>query len=48
MNHYRPGEEMQVDFAGDVYYILDPITEKAVEVYMLCAIMPYSGFGFGY
>ncbi len=48
MNPYRPGEEMQVDFAGDVFHILDPVTEETREVYMLCAMMPYSGFGFGY
>ena len=43
---YQPGEEVQIDFAGDPLYIKDPQSGESKEVVVLVCIMPYSMFGY--
>lgn len=45
-NTYIPGEEIQIDFAGDVLWLTDPKTGKLTKVVVLVCILPYSGLGF--
>ena len=45
-NTYVPGEEMQIDYAGDKLYIRDKASGTWVEVVILCCVMPYSSKAF--
>ena len=45
-NTYIPGEEMQIDFAGDALWLTDPKTGELTKVVGLVCILPYSGLGF--
>ena len=45
-NTYIPGEEIQIDFAGDALRLTDPKTGKLTKVAVLVCILPYSGLGF--
>ncbi len=45
-NVYIPGEEMQIDYAGDKLYIRDKSSGIWVEVVVLCCVMPYSSKAF--
>lgn len=45
-NTYIPGEEWQIDFAGDALYLTDKVTEKGIPVVLLCCILPSSGYAF--
>ena len=45
-NVYIPGEEMQIDYAGDKLYIRDKSSGTWVEVVVLCCVMPYSSKAF--
>ena len=45
-NTYIPGEEMQIDFAGDALWLTDPKTGELTKVVVLVCILPYSGLGF--
>ncbi len=42
-NTYIPGEEMQIDFAGDALWLTDPKTGELTKVVVLVCILPYSG-----
>jgi hypothetical protein len=45
-NEYKPGEEWQIDFAGDPLYIVDPITHKRTKLTALVCVMPFSNLPF--
>ena len=42
--HYKPGDRMEVDWAGDTAFIQDNITGKQIPVYVFVAVLPYSGY----
>ena len=39
----RPGQEMQVDWAGDAMRVVDPDTGEALEAWVFVACLPFSG-----
>lgn len=45
-NTYLPGDEMQIDFAGDALWITDRKTGEVSKAVVLVCILPYSGLGF--
>lgn len=45
-NVYIPGEQMQIDFAGDPLYIKDYTTKKPQKLTVLVCVMPYSNLPF--
>ena len=45
-NVYKPGEEMQIDYAGDPLYLRDKKTGASIPVVLLCCTMPYSNRSF--
>ncbi len=45
-NAYTPGEQMQIDFAGDALYLTDRLTGKSQKLVVLVCVMPYSNLPF--
>lgn len=45
LNH-KPGEIMQVDWAGDTATITDVVTGEAITAYVFVACLPYSGYAY--
>lgn len=45
LNH-KPGEMMQVDWAGDTASIVDTDTGELIPVYVFVAVLPYSGYAY--
>ena len=45
LNH-KPGEIMQVDWAGDTIGIIDTATGELIKVYIFVATLPYSGYSY--
>lgn len=45
-NEYTPGEEWQIDFAGDALYLTDRLTKVKQKLTVLVCIMPYSSLPF--
>ena len=45
LNH-KPGEIMQVDWAGDTASVIDTDTGEIIPVYVLVATLPYSGYSY--
>lgn len=45
-NDYVPGEEWQIDFAGDALYLTDRLTKAKQKLTVLVCIMPYSNLPF--
>jgi transposase len=45
-NTYIPGEEMQIDFAGDTLWLTDRRTGERSSVVVLVCILPFSGLGY--
>ena len=43
---HKPGEIMQVDWAGDTAQILDTDTGESIKVYIFVATLPYSGYSY--
>ena len=43
---HRPGETMQVDWAGQTASILDADTGELVPAYLFIAVLPYSGYAY--
>ena len=41
-NVYEPAGEMQVDYAGDKLWIMDPRTRVGQEAYVLVCVLPFS------
>jgi transposase len=44
--HHKPGDRMEVDWAGDTAFILDNISGKSIPVYVFVAVLPYSGYAY--
>lgn len=42
----KPGEQMEVDWAGQTMGIRDNITGEAIPVYIFVAVLPYSGYAY--
>lgn len=47
-NTHKPGDVLQVDFAGDHLYLTDPNTAEKISVVVLCCTLPCSGYTFAY
>ncbi len=45
-NTYAPGQEWQIDFAGDHLYLTDRKSGSSQAVVLLCCILPFSGYAF--
>ncbi len=45
LNH-KPGEIMQVDWAGDTASVIDTDTGEMIPVYVFVATLPYSGYSY--
>ena len=45
LNH-KPGEVMQVDWAGDTAAVIDTDTGEMIPVYVFVATLPYSGYSY--
>jgi len=45
LNH-KPGEIMQVDWAGDTAAVIDTDTGEAIPAYVFVASLPYSGYSY--
>ena len=45
-NVYEPAGEMQVDYAGDTLWIMDPRTKVGQKAYVLVCVLPFSGLAF--
>lgn len=45
INH-KPGEIMQVDWAGDVAHIVDTDTGELIPAYVFVSTLPYSGYSY--
>ena len=43
---HRPGETMQVDWAGQTAGIVDTDTGELLEAYLFVAVLPYSGYAY--
>jgi len=42
----KPGEQMEVDWAGQTMNLTDNITGSAIPVYIFVAVLPYSGYAY--
>ena len=42
----KPGELMEVDWAGQTAAIIDDTTGKVIDAYVFVAVLPYSGYGY--
>lgn len=45
-NEYTPGEEWQIDFAGDPLYLTNRLTKAKQKLVVLVCVMPYSNLPF--
>lgn len=45
LNH-KPGEIMQVDWAGDTAAVIDTVTGEIISAYLFVASLPYSGYAY--
>ncbi|NLO38795.1 MAG: IS21 family transposase [Ruminiclostridium sp.] len=45
LNH-KPGEIMQVDWAGDTATVIDTDTGEAIQAYIFVATLPFSGYSY--
>jgi transposase len=44
--HHKPGDRMEVDWAGDTAFIMDNISGKSIPVYVFVAVLPCSGYAY--
>ena len=44
--HHKPGEILQVDWAGDTATVIDTYTGKVIPAYVFVATLPYSGYAY--
>jgi len=44
--HHKPGDRMEVDWAGDTAFILDNLSGKPIAAYVFVAVLPYSGYAY--
>jgi transposase len=42
----KPGEQVEVDWAGDTAELVDPYTGEITEVYIFVGVMTYSQYAF--
>jgi transposase len=42
----KPGELMEVDWAGQNAYLIDTDTGELIKTYVFVAVLPYSGYGY--
>ena len=45
LNH-KPGEILQVDWAGDTASVIDTDTGEMLPAYLFVAVLPYSGYAY--
>lgn len=45
LNH-KPGEIMQVDWAGETSFVTDTVTGEAIPAYIFVSSLPYSGYAY--
>ena len=43
---HKPGETMQVDWAGDTMGIIDTDTGERIPAYLFVSVLPYSGYAY--
>ena len=43
---HKPGETMQVDWAGDTMGIVDTDTGELISAYLFVSVLPYSGYAY--
>ena len=43
---HKPGETMQVDWAGDTMGIIDTDTGESIPAYLFVSVLPYSGYAY--
>ena len=43
---HKPGERLEVDWAGDTAFILDNVSGKPIPVYVFVAVLPCSGYAY--
>ena len=43
---HKPGETMQVDWAGQTTHIVDTDTGEQLDAYLFVAVLPYSGYAY--
>ena len=43
---HKPGETMQVDWAGDTMGIVDTDTGESIPAYLFVSVLPYSGYAY--
>lgn len=43
---HKPGETMQVDWAGQTAALVDTDTEERLDAYLFVAVLPYSGYAY--
>ena len=43
---HKPGERMEVDWAGDTAFIKDSVSGKPIPVYVFVAVLPCSGYAY--
>ncbi len=43
---HKPGETMQVDWAGQTAHIVDTDTGEQLDAYLFVAVLPYSGYAY--
>ena len=44
--HHKPGDRMEVDWAGDTAFIQNNISGKQIPVYVFVAVLPCSGYAY--
>ena len=44
--HLKPGEQVEVDWAGDPATILDPDTGEIIKAYVFVGVMTYSQYAY--
>jgi len=44
--HHKPGDRMEVDWAGDTAFILHNISGERIAVYVFVAVLPCSGYAY--
>lgn len=45
LNH-KPGEILQVDWAGSTAHVIDTDTGEAIPAYVFVSVLPYSGYAY--
>lgn len=43
---HKPGEALQVDWAGTTAHVLDTSTGELLDAYLFVAVLPYSGYAY--